>query len=127
MRRLRKPFQDEHAVGVYRMCLQRVRSRRLKSKGVTLLSKEQLETFPGKDHLGKNHLVEGEGILDKLEKAIASLSPREQRVIRLRYFPEHGKPAPYETIGRQECVSGERIRQLDRRLLVRLRMLLEQN
>jgi DNA-directed RNA polymerase specialized sigma24 family protein len=103
---LKKPIREEQARGVYFRCLLRVRSRRFRrQKGVARLSREFLENLPAKPHIAGNFTV-GEQTLNDVEKAIATLSPREQRVIRLRYF--HGrKPLPYETIGRQEGVRGE--------------------
>jgi DNA-directed RNA polymerase sigma subunit (sigma70/sigma32) len=63
----------------------------------------------------------------EVQQAIARLSPREQRVIRERYFNQDKKSSFFATIGRREGVSGERIRQVEQRAKQRLRALLNRD
>ena len=58
---------------------------------------------------------------ERTHRALATLSPREERVLRLRFGV--GEPPVYSTdeIGRQLAVSGERIRQIEIAALRKLR------
>jgi RNA polymerase sigma factor (sigma-70 family) len=116
---MKKPVREEQAGGVFRTCLRRVRSRRLRQQG-------QFVSIP--DGYDQAEMVTCCGVdREEVQEAIAQLSAREQRVIRLRYFTERKKRTALATIGRQEGVSGERIRQLEQRALARLRTLLERD
>jgi RNA polymerase sigma-32 factor len=65
----------------------------------------------------------GEASEEEMHEAIARLSPREQRVIRLRYFTGRKKPS-HRMIGREEGLSKERVRQVEQQALLRLRAFL---
>ncbi len=58
-----------------------------------------------------------------VDKALALLPPREQLVIRKRYFEEARQT--FEAIGRELGVSKDRVRQLETRALAKLRELLQ--
>jgi len=52
---------------------------------------------------------------------IASLTPREQKVIRLRYGLDDGRPRTLEEVGHLFEVTRERIRQIEAKALRKLR------
>ncbi len=58
---------------------------------------------------------------DELERALAMLEPREREVIQLRYGLTGGGPRTLSDVGRQLEVTRERIRQIERRALTKLR------
>jgi RNA polymerase primary sigma factor len=58
---------------------------------------------------------------DQLEQVLDTLSPREQRVIQLRFGLIDGHPRTLEEVGRDFGVTRERIRQIESKTLVKLR------
>ncbi len=62
-----------------------------------------------------------EGLKSQLMLIIASLTPREQKVIRLRYGLDDGRPRTLEEVGRIFEVTRERIRQIEAKALRKLR------
>ena len=58
---------------------------------------------------------------DKLEEVLSSLSPREARVLRLRFGLDDGNPYTLEEVGRKFGLTRERIRQIEGRALRQLR------
>lgn len=58
---------------------------------------------------------------EQLEKALASLTPREEKVLRLRFGFEDGKTHTLEEVGREFNVTRERVRQIESKALRRLR------
>jgi RNA polymerase primary sigma factor len=58
---------------------------------------------------------------EKLEEVLASLSPREARVLRLRFGLDDGNPYTLEEVGRKFGLTRERIRQIEGRALRQLR------
>jgi RNA polymerase primary sigma factor len=65
--------------------------------------------------------LEEAALRDEIEEVLSSLSPREEKVIRMRYGI--GEPAAYslEEIGAQFCLTRERIRQIEIKALRKLR------
>ncbi len=65
--------------------------------------------------------LEESGLRYEIEEVLASLSPREEKVIRMRYGI--GEPMAYslEEIGGQFCLTRERIRQIEIKALRKLR------
>ena len=59
----------------------------------------------------KEHLL---GVLD-------TLTPREEKVLRLRYGIDDGKPRTLEEVGKEFNVTRERIRQIEAKALRKLR------
>lgn len=57
---------------------------------------------------------------DSLHRVLASLPEQERRVVELRYGISGGEPATLAEVGRMMKLSGERIRQIERRALQRL-------
>ena len=58
---------------------------------------------------------------ERVEKVLATLSPREARIIRLRFGLENGHPYTLEEVGQKFGLTRERIRQIEGKALRRLR------
>jgi RNA polymerase primary sigma factor len=58
---------------------------------------------------------------DKVNEVLATLSPREARVLRLRFGLDNGHPYTLEEVGQKFGLTRERIRQIEGRALRRLR------
>ncbi len=58
---------------------------------------------------------------DKIEEVLETLSPREARILRLRFGLENGRAYTLEEIGRKFGLTRERIRQIEGKALRRLR------
>ena len=58
---------------------------------------------------------------DKVEQVLSPLTPREQRIIRLRFGLVNGKSYTLEEVGQKFGLTRERIRQIENRALRRLR------
>jgi RNA polymerase primary sigma factor len=65
--------------------------------------------------------IEEAALREEIEQVLASLTPREEKVVRMRYGI--GEPMPYslEEIGAQFCLTRERIRQIEIKALRKLR------
>ena len=57
----------------------------------------------------------------QLLSVIETLTPREQKVIRLRYGLDDGSPKTLEQVGQEFNVTRERIRQIEAKALRKLR------
>jgi RNA polymerase nonessential primary-like sigma factor len=58
---------------------------------------------------------------DDLRRVLATLDEREQHVIRLRYGLDDGQPRTLDQIGRHFGLSRERVRQIEREVMAKLR------
>ena len=58
---------------------------------------------------------------EQLIQALHKLTPREEKVIRLRYGLDDGKQRTLEEVGREFNVTRERIRQIEAKALRKLR------
>jgi len=65
-------------------------------------------------------LVE-DSLNDQVQRALATLTPREERVLRLRYGMDSGDPMSLEKIGREFSLTRERIRQIELKAVAKLR------
>ncbi|MBB6379579.1 RNA polymerase nonessential primary-like sigma factor [Pseudonocardia eucalypti] len=59
---------------------------------------------------------------DDLRRVLATLDDREQNVIRMRYGLDDGQPRTLDQIGRQFGLSRERVRQIEREVMAKLRV-----
>ena len=66
-------------------------------------------------------LSEATMLNDKLNEVLATLTPRENEVIRRRYGLDDGKPKTLEEVGKEFNVTRERIRQIEAKALRKLR------
>jgi RNA polymerase primary sigma factor len=58
---------------------------------------------------------------EQLSGVLGTLTPREEKVLRLRFGLEDGKPRTLEEVGREFNVTRERIRQIEAKALRKLR------
>ena len=58
---------------------------------------------------------------EQLEDVLATLTPREQQVLRMRFGLQDGKPHTLEEVGKEFDVTRERIRQIESKALHKLR------
>jgi RNA polymerase primary sigma factor len=58
---------------------------------------------------------------EQLEDVLATLTPREAKVLRLRFGLEDGKSSTLEEVGSEFKVTRERIRQIEAKALRKLR------
>ena len=58
---------------------------------------------------------------DDLRRVLATLDEREQSVIRLRYGLDDGQPHTLDQIGKRFGLSRERVRQIEREVMSKLR------
>lgn len=68
-----------------------------------------------------HQLVSDKMLREKMEEVLAVLTPREQRVLRLRYGLINGKTHTLEEVGQKFGLTRERIRQIEIQALRRLR------
>jgi RNA polymerase nonessential primary-like sigma factor len=59
---------------------------------------------------------------DDLRRVLATLEEREQNVIRMRYGLDDGQPRTLDQIGRRFGLSRERVRQIEREVMAKLRL-----
>ncbi len=59
---------------------------------------------------------------DDLRRVLATLEDREQKVIRLRYGLDDGQPHTLDQIGKRFGLSRERVRQIEREVMAKLRV-----
>ena len=59
---------------------------------------------------------------DDLRRVLATLEDREQNVIRMRYGLDDGQPRTLDQIGRRFGLSRERVRQIEREVMAKLRL-----
>ena len=58
---------------------------------------------------------------EQIDEVVSSLSEREQRVLQLRFGLEDGRSRTLEEVGREFNVTRERIRQIEAKVLRKLR------
>jgi RNA polymerase primary sigma factor len=58
---------------------------------------------------------------ERVNEVLSTLTPREARIIRLRFGLEQGRPHTLEEVGKKFGLTRERIRQIEGKALRRLR------
>ena len=58
---------------------------------------------------------------EQLSEILGTLTPREEKVLRLRFGLEDGRPRTLEEVGKEFDVTRERIRQIEAKALRKLR------
>lgn len=79
------------------------------------------EMIPEEDILSIENIVAGRELRRNLEAVLDTLTQREQKVIRLRFGLDDGRPRTLEEVGKQFNVTRERIRQIEEKALRKLR------
>ena len=79
------------------------------------------DKVPDKDTPTPDEIVSHSMLKDQLLNIIKSLTPREQKVVRLRYGLDDGQPRTLEDVGNEFGVTRERIRQIEAKALRKLR------
>ncbi|WP_281424903.1 sigma factor-like helix-turn-helix DNA-binding protein, partial [Pseudonocardia nigra] len=59
---------------------------------------------------------------DDLRRVLGTLEDRESQVIRMRYGLDDGQPRTLDQIGRRFGLSRERVRQIEREVMAKLRV-----
>jgi RNA polymerase primary sigma factor len=80
-----------------------------------------LDCLPSDDGGAPDQEVLDSALSDSVERALATLSPRESRVVRLHFGFDGRDAMTFEAIGRQMGVTRERVRQIHQRALRKLR------
>lgn len=73
------------------------------------------------DNFDVEERVEYEQLIESLDKALKTLTPREQDVIESRYGLKNKKPQTLDEIGKRHGVTRERIRQIESKALKKLK------
>ena len=71
--------------------------------------------------LSPSEVAENKMLKELLLKVLSTLTPREQKVIRLRYGIDDGRQRTLEEVGKEFNVTRERIRQIETKALSKLR------
>lgn len=74
-----------------------------------------------KNSISPSEAAEKEMLKEKLLEVLATLTPREEEVIRKRYGLDDGKPRTLEEVGKEFNVTRERIRQIEAKAIRKLR------
>ena len=66
-------------------------------------------------------VTESQLLKEQLVRVLNTLTPREEKVLRLRYGLDDGHPRTLEEVGKEFNVTRERIRQIEAKALRKLR------
>lgn len=79
------------------------------------------DLIPDENALSPQDIAQQNMLREQLMSVLESLTPREQKVIRLRYGLDDSHPRTLEEVGREFSVTRERIRQIEAKALRKLR------
>lgn len=81
----------------------------------------ELGNFIENDSLTPTQIAHDNLLREKIEEVLATLTPREARILRLRFGLQNGRAYTLEEVGQKFGLTRERIRQIEGRALRRLR------
>ena len=79
------------------------------------------DIIPDENALSPHEITQQKMLKEQLMSVLETLTPREQKVIRLRYGLDDAHPRTLEEVGREFSVTRERIRQIEAKALRKLR------
>ncbi len=79
------------------------------------------DLIPDENALSPQEIAQQNMLKEQLMSVLETLTPREQKVIRLRYGLDDAHPRTLEEVGREFSVTRERIRQIEAKALRKLR------
>ena len=79
------------------------------------------DIIPDDSALSPQEIAQQNMLKEQLMSVLETLTPREQKVIRLRYGLDDAHPRTLEEVGREFSVTRERIRQIEAKALRKLR------
>jgi len=79
------------------------------------------DLIPDEKNLSPSDSLLGKDLINQIRKLLSSLSPREEKILRMRFGIGEDGECTLEEIGRQFGLSRERIRQIEAKALERLR------
>lgn len=79
------------------------------------------DIIPDENALSPQEIAQQNMLKEQLMSVLETLTPREQKVIRLRYGLDDAHPRTLEEVGREFSVTRERIRQIEAKALRKLR------
>jgi len=90
---------------------------------VTLMSDEKKQLLQQLEPLIEqgNRALIAELLKDQIDKTLNALTPREKRVLQLRFGLKDGRSRTLEEVGQEFSVNRERIRQIEAKALRKLR------
>ena len=77
--------------------------------------------IPDETNMSPEDYTENELLKDEISEVLLTLTEREEKVIRLRFGLEDGRPRTLEEVGQLFGVTRERIRQIEAKALRKLR------
>ena len=90
-------------------------------QGKILFFQPFLEFIPDENFIRPEDLASYELLKGHMDDVLQTLSPREQRVLELRFGLKDGKSRTLEEVGKEFGVTRERIRQIEAKALKKLR------
>ena len=87
--------------------------------------RNELGTFIEDPGPGPQEIVEASDRIRLLNKVVEELSPREQRIIKLRYGLEDGQFKTLDEIGNMYGVTRERVRQVEMKAIKKLKWIIQ--
>lgn len=79
------------------------------------------DLLPDEQNLSPEETATGELLKEHIKEVLCYLSPREQKILKMRFGLENGRTHTLEEVGKEFGVTRERIRQIEAKALARLR------
>lgn len=79
-----------------------------------------IDLLPDRKSVSPSEAATRKELSEKLRKALKMLPPREEGILKQRFGIDHGRPYTLDEIGRQLGLSRERVRQIEKKALLKL-------